>query len=119
MTQPKSQDERARRNINMLEPVHEIAKGLIRARHMGRNKFSQLLTDLVLEAHRRQASGEDKNLSELLAENRKLREKVQDYKGTQKVAVEMLAEHKDRIDAANRQIEQLREALRRAGPPAT
>ena len=64
----------------MLDSVFEKAHELMRARHMGQNKFSQLLADLVLEASRCQTSGEDKSreqslseLLELLAENRKLK----------------------------------------------
>lgn len=60
MTQERPANERKRRNIMMQESVYRIARGLMRDRHMGGNKFSQLLSDLVLDAHSRQSSGEQK-----------------------------------------------------------
>jgi hypothetical protein len=61
-----------RKNISMDQSVREIGESLVITMH--KSSFSQLLKDLILDAQRRRLSGEDKNLSELLAENRRLKE---------------------------------------------
>jgi hypothetical protein len=59
-----------RKNISMDQSVR--GESLVITMH--KSSFSQLLKDLILDAQRRRLSGEDKNLSELLAENRRLKE---------------------------------------------
>ena len=89
----------------MLDSVYAIARGLMRDRHMGGNKFSQLLTDLVLDAHKRQAAGEDKNLSELLSENRKLKEGLSKWRGSYRGMTDMAAKYQSAFQAANAKLE--------------
>jgi hypothetical protein len=94
--------KRIRKNIMMLESVIAKAEELIVARNMGANKFSHLLADLVLDAHKRQASGGDKSpeqyLTEivgLLADKRTLeatiKEKMERFKLERKGLTEALA----------------------------
>ena len=48
-------DARRRRNVVVLNSVHSLAKGLMRARLKG-NNFSGLIEDLIIEEHQRSAS---------------------------------------------------------------
>lgn len=86
----------------MLDSVYAIAQELVQDRHMGTNKFSQLLSDLVLDAQNRQASGGDKSpeqylteIVSLLAKNRaleaKIAEKMEGFKLERKGLTEALA----------------------------
>jgi hypothetical protein len=69
----------------MLDSVHAIALDMAEARHMGTNKLSQLLSDLVLEEQKRQASGGDKSpqqyltqIVDLLEKNKALEAKLKE-----------------------------------------
>jgi hypothetical protein len=69
----------------MLDSVHAIALDMAEARHMGTNKLSQLLSDLVLEEQKRQASGGSKSpeqyliqIVDLLEKNRALEAKIEE-----------------------------------------
>jgi hypothetical protein len=79
MTQERRPDERVRKNISLLQSVIDIGDGLVLTLH--KSSFSQLLTDLILEAHRRHTSREDTSLAELLEDNRKLKAKIEGLKG--------------------------------------
>src|ERR1035441_3199927 len=102
MTQEKAAEKRTRRNIMMLDSVFALAQELMQDRHLGKNKFSQLLADLVLDAHKRQASGGDKSpeqylteIVDLLAQKRaleaRLKEKIEGFKLERKGLTEALA----------------------------
>jgi hypothetical protein len=86
----------------MLDSVFALAQELMQDRHLGKNKFSQLLADLVLDAHKRQASGGDKSpeqylteIVDLLAQKRaleaRLKEKIEGFKLERKGLTEALA----------------------------
>jgi hypothetical protein len=84
MTQDKA-DPRIRKNIMIRRSAINIGLDLVRAMH--KHSFSQLLEDLVRDAQQHQASGEDKNreqylaeIMELLAKNRALEAKVAELK---------------------------------------
>jgi hypothetical protein len=73
-----TRERSGRKNISIPQTVRDIGEELVGLLH--KSSFSQLLTDLILDARKRRASGEDKNLSELLAENRKLKEDLANWK---------------------------------------
>jgi hypothetical protein len=101
MPEDKASDQRIRKNIMMSARAVAIAKEMIQDRHLGQNKFSQFLTDLVLDAHKRQTSGGDKSLEQyliqivdLLEKNKaleaRLKEKMEGFKLERKSLVEAL-----------------------------
>ena len=102
MSQSKVSAKRKRKNIMMPEAVIAIGEGMAKARYFGGNKFSQLLTDLVLEEEKRQASGGAKSqeqyltqIVDLLEKNKaleaKLKEKTEGFKLERKGMTEALA----------------------------
>jgi hypothetical protein len=86
MAKDKSTDPLVRKNISLRRSVITIGDGLVVAMH--KSSFSQLLAELVLDAHKRQSAGEaanpEKNLKEmleLLAENRALKTRIRELEG--------------------------------------
>jgi hypothetical protein len=82
-------DLRTRKNVSLLPSVITTGEALVKALH--KSSFSQLLTDLIMEAHNRQASGGTKGpeqyltqIVDLLEKNRaleaKLKEKMEEFK---------------------------------------
>jgi hypothetical protein len=70
-----------RKNISIPQSVREVGEELVVILHKG--SFSQLLTDLILDARKRHASGADRSpeqylneIVELLAKNRALEAKL-------------------------------------------
>jgi hypothetical protein len=85
MAKDKSTDPLERKNISMRRSV--IAAGEALVGSMQQSSFSQLLTDLILDAQKRRATGGDKSpeqyLTEivgLLAEKRALEAKIKEMK---------------------------------------
>ena len=101
MTPEKPPKKTERVNVSLLESVQEIAAKVMQARLKGDN-FSELVRDLIIEEHKRQASGGSKSqeqclteIVDLLAKNRaleaRLKEKIEGFKLERKGLTEALA----------------------------
>ena len=110
MPENRDSDQRIRKNIMMPARAVAIAKEMIRDRHLGQNKFSQFLTDLVLDAHKRETSGGDKSLEQyliqivdLLEKNKALEAKLKEKTESFKIDRRTLQEALDLCEADLRQ----------------
>lgn len=103
MLQDKQKDPKIRKNVSLRRSV--IATGEALAEIMHKGGFSRLLEDLVRDAQKRHASGEDKNLSELLAENRKLKEGLSKWKGSHRAMTDLAAKYQHLFEEANGRLE--------------
>lgn len=104
--------QRIRKNIMMLKSVIAKANELIAARNMGTNKFSQLLADLVQEAHRRQGSDEGKSTLMLLERIGKLEKEIEEWKGKHRQALGFAGEYDHQATEAWKRIKQLEREAR-------
>src|ERR1035441_7514747 len=83
MTLEKSTDLRTRKNVSLLPSVIETGEALVNTLH--KSSFSQLLTDLILDAQKHQASGGEKSpeqyliqIVDLLEKNKALEAKLKE-----------------------------------------
>jgi hypothetical protein len=112
MKQRTFRDKRIRKNISILRSVLVKAKELTASRSMGTNKFSQLLADLVLDAHRRQGSDEGKAILELLAKLSKLEKEIEGLKIKHQQALAFADSYDCQARAAYKKIAQLEREAR-------
>ena len=99
MAKDKATDPLDRKNVSLRESVIAIGDGLVKS--MSKSSFSQLLSDLILDAHKRETSGGDKSpeqyliqIVDLLEKNKaleaKLKEKTEWHKLDRKTLQEAL-----------------------------
>jgi hypothetical protein len=113
MKQVKAADPKIRKNIMMPASVIEMGKGLKRSLH--KSSFSQLLTDLVRDAHQREAQGGDKSPKQYLVQIVDLLEKNQALEATLKERMERFRlERKGATEALALCEEDLRKAREQA-----
>jgi hypothetical protein len=103
VTQDKQKDPKIRKNVSLRESVIKTGEALADILYKG--SFSKLLEDLVRDAQKRHALGEDKNLSELLAEVRLLKEKLRSRRGIDRAGQDMAAEYQRLFEEANSRLE--------------
>jgi hypothetical protein len=105
MKRDKTADPIERKNVSLRRSVIAIGENLAEVLH--KNSFSQLLSDLVLAANKRQALGDKSaeqslaEMVELLAENRKLKEKIQSRRQLDRASMDMAAEYRRLFEEAN------------------
>jgi hypothetical protein len=96
----------------MLKSVIAKANELIAARNMGNNKFSQLLADLVQEAHRRQGSDEGKSTLMLLERIGRLEKEIEEWKGKHQQALVFAGEYDHQATEAWKRVKELEREVR-------
>jgi hypothetical protein len=103
-------DPKIRKNVSLRKSVIAIGDGLVET--IPKSSFSQLLTDLIMEARNRTAPAKDKyperNLDEfvqLLTENRKLKESRSKWKGSYRSMTDRAVKYQIAFEEANRRLD--------------
>src|ERR1035437_7289512 len=105
-------DQRIRKNVSLLESVIAKAKELVGDRNLGQHKFSQLLSELILHAHRRRESDEGKTVLQLVAKIDRLEKALEDGKASRQEGWALFESQKEITDRAYKRIKELEDADR-------